>query len=199
MNLRRAWSPLRRVLPLLAALVAGAAPLAAQQPPGVLYGFTAFPYDLTEEAERRLDGLIAENANLYAIHMDECLPWAEALADAPLPGWLMDSWRKDRARIAAGQTVYVAVTPTAMDRHSLMKPCGARDGADGTMPRELRGARLDADAVKRAYVNYVRRIVAHFRPSYLNIGIEISELALKHPQDWPAFQDLFQHTYREIK
>jgi len=200
MNLRHCVSRILRCLAALAALAVGLQPVAAQQPPhSVLYGFTAFPYDLTVEAESRIDALISANASLYAIHMDECMPWAEALADKPFPKWLEESWKKDRGRIGAHQTVYVAVTPTSMDRHSLAPACGAREGSAGRLPSQLRNAKLSDAAVKRAYVNFVKRVVQTFNPKFLNIGIEISELALKHPKDWPAFQELFLHTYREVK
>ena len=200
MSVRRGRSGFLRATAVVAALCTAAATTAAQGgPKGVLYGFTAFPYDLTDEAERRMDELIAANANLYAIHMDECLPWAEALAGTALPTWLEDNWRKDRARITPGQFVYIAVTPTANDRHSLATACGASEGSAGRLPAALRGAKFGDANVKRAYVNYIRRVIEIFDPQFLNIGIEISELALRHPQDWPAFQGLFLHAYGEIK
>ncbi|MFN6977418.1 MAG: hypothetical protein ACK4OP_04800, partial [Gemmobacter sp.] len=58
---------------LAAALALAAATGAAQEP---LWGFTAFPYDLTPESEDRVHDVIRKHANLFAIHMDNCLPWA---------------------------------------------------------------------------------------------------------------------------
>ncbi|MGH9337310.1 MAG: hypothetical protein ACRD21_26480, partial [Vicinamibacteria bacterium] len=36
---------------------------------GLLIGFTAFPYDFTEEAVQRVHDIILPNSNLYAIHL----------------------------------------------------------------------------------------------------------------------------------
>jgi hypothetical protein len=59
--------------------------------------------------------------------------------------------------------------------------------------------RLDHPDVMRAYTAYVRRVVSFFQPRYLNIGIEMSELSLGHPEEWPTFEALFTHVYDTVK
>src|SRR5215510_13979112 len=98
-----------------------------QQEQGVLYGFTAFPYDLTLEAIDRVHEIILPNSNLYAVHFDRCLPWREALENKPFPEWLQRDWQDIKDHIPATHTVYVAVTPTAIDRHSLAPACGEKE------------------------------------------------------------------------
>jgi hypothetical protein len=67
------------------------------------------------------------------------------------------------------------------------------------LPQELIGARFNDPLIKQAYLNYVRRVVEQFNPSYINIGIEISELALQEPENWPDFAELYDFIYAEIK
>ncbi|MCP4768699.1 MAG: hypothetical protein GY875_20850 [Gammaproteobacteria bacterium] len=61
-------------------LVIGSSGNSAQASPAQLtdtpyYGFTAFPYDATLEAVLETQDIIEKNFDLYAIHLDECLPW----------------------------------------------------------------------------------------------------------------------------
>lgn len=165
----------------------------------VLYGFTAFPYDLSAKAEEKTHEIILPNSNLYAVHMDQCLPWRESLNGSAFPQWLQRQLMDIRSRVQASHTVYVAMTPTAQDRHSLAPPCSATEGRKGSMPRELRGAAFDHPLVKKAYMNYMRRVIEASRPAYVNIGIEVSELSLSYPQKWPAFESLYLYAKAELK
>ena len=163
----------------------------------VLYGFTAFPYDLTPESLERVNEIIIPLSNFYALHFDGCLPWREALDDAPFPQWLQRDWQDMKSHIPASHVVYVAVTPTTKDRYGLALSCGGREGEESPAP--FSGANLDHPDVIKAYINYVRRVVGFFQPRYINIGIEISELSLSRPDEWGHFATLFTRTYDTIK
>jgi FlaG/FlaF family flagellin (archaellin) len=166
-----------------------------------LYGFTAFPYDATFEAIDKVHEIILPNSNLYAIHGvgggEECLAWEEALADRPLPDSTQSNWADVKARIPSSHAVYVAVTPTDKDRRQVISACDA-DGRRDPNAGPWRD-RLDHPDVMRAYTAYVRRVVSFFQPRYLNIGIEMSELSLGHPEEWPTFEALFTHVYDTVK
>jgi hypothetical protein len=179
-----------------------AAPSSARSGPGdgLLVGFTAFPYDFTAEAVERVHDVILPNSNLYAIHLDvRCVPWKEALADAALPAWMENDWADVVRRIPSSHAVYVALTPTHVDRMSLSDQCGKSEGKPAKMPKELRGARFDDPRIKRAYYNYVRRAVRTFKPRYINIGIEIGEMVVRRPGTWPAYEALFDEVFVKLK
>ncbi len=181
---------LMRIFPLLiVSFVLSVGGLEAQTAP--LYGLTAFPYDMTLEAQEIAHDVAISHSNLYAMHMDTCLPWREALLGLPYPQWLTDEWAATKARIPVTHQIYIALTPTAMNRHDLAPSCGSSETTTGTHPAEIAGARMDATAVKTAYRNYVQKIIATFQPHYLNLGVEISELALYYPQDWSQFESLY--------
>jgi hypothetical protein len=160
----------------------------------VLYGTTAFPHDLTLQSSDQVHELIMPNATLYAQHMDQCLPWQEALDGTRFPEWLENDLADILKRKRPGQILYVAMTPTMNDRRSMAAPCGSEENEEGTMPSVLDGASFDEPEVETAYVNYVRRIIDTLHPEYVNIGIEISELALQYPDEWPPFETLFRRT-----
>ena len=188
---------LRARLCSLAAVLAVCTGLPAAAEP--LWGFTAFPYDLTPESEDRVHAIIAERANLFAIHMDNCLPWAEALSGDPFPAWFAADWAEVRGRIPPGHTVYVAMTPTDTDRQSLAAQCGRSEDRPGRHPRAIRGKSFDDPAVIAAYVAYLRRQIDYFRPAYVNIGIEVSEMSLQAPEVWPAFETLYLAAVAALK
>jgi hypothetical protein len=181
----------RLLLSSLLCLALGAgSPLRAE----VLHGFTNFPHDLTPDAAEVVHGLTVPNSTLYAQHMDQCLPWHEALSGAPFPDWLQADLAEIRRFRSPHQTMYVAVTPTMNDRQTLAEACGADEGSPRPLPDALQGRPLDDPAVMKAYLAYVRRIFDALDPAYANIGIEMSELALRAPQEWPAFARLFRAT-----
>ncbi len=184
---------------LLAAGLAAEAPAALPQDSQILVGFTAFPYDLTAEAEGKTHEIILPATNLYAIHMDQCLPWRQALKGEPFPAWLERDWDQILARIPQTHTVYVAITATAMDRRNFAAQCGPNEESPGRMPPELSGRPFDHPDVKKAYANYARRVVEKFKPAYVNIGIEISEMALQKPALWRQYERLFYDTYDRLK
>ena len=47
-----------------------------------------------------------------------------------------------------------------------------------------------------AYERHVRRVVELFRPRFVVIGIEISEIALRHPGEWSRVETLFAGSIR---
>jgi hypothetical protein len=187
-----------RALGRIAALLLAALP-AAPATAEPLWGFTAFPYDLTPESEDRVHAIIQRHADLFAIHMDNCLPWAEAMSGDPFPDWFAADWAGVRARIPPGHTVYVAMTPTDNDRQSLAPQCGRSEDRPARHPRGIRGKALDDPAVIAAYIAYLRRQIDFFRPAYVNIGIEMSEMSLRAPELWPGFERLYLESVAALK
>lgn len=174
--------------------VALAVGLASPAPAEVLYGFTNFPHELSASAAERIHAITVPNSTLYAQHMDQCLPWHAAISGEPFPRWLENVFDEIRAYRQPHQTMYVAVTPTDVDRHSLANACSDVEDETRDPPAALRGAAFDDPAVMDAYVNYVRRVADALDPSYMNIGIEVSEMMLQAPRKWAGFDRLFRHT-----
>ena len=49
------------------------------------FGFTPFPYDISEEATEKTHQLIVDNGSIYALHFDNGIPWKETLENKPFP------------------------------------------------------------------------------------------------------------------
>ena len=162
-----------------------------------LFGFTPFPYDATPEAVAKTQAILNDNANIHAIHLDDGIPWEELLDDKPFPARVTKDWDDQARTIPAGRPVYVGLAPLAKDRKSLAPGKGAQDFM--ALPWSLKFAALDDDKVKRAYLEYARRAVARFKPTYLNLGIEAGEMASRDPKRWPQFEALYRYVFDALK
>lgn len=186
---------LQRFAVLACALVALTTAPASARP---LYGFTPFPYDSTDEAVTRTLDIVRNNANVHALHLDDGIPWDELLDAKPNPKRVQREWDDWTRVIPTGRPVYLALAPLAKDRKSLA-PTKGEAGTSSSLPWSLKLARLDDDKVKAAYLEYARRAVKQFRPSYLNLGIEAGELAARDPKRWPQFEALYRHVSQALK
>ncbi len=167
---------------------------------GPLYGFTAFPYELSQEAVDTVHDLITPASNLYAIHIDgPCIPWQEAISGDPFPAWITDEWDAIVTRIPDGNTVYVAITPTGTDRVSVVEQCGETESQPGSMPSSLDGMTYDDPALIAAYIAYAERVIAQFEPAFVNLAIEITEMSLASPETWDMFEPLYFQTLDALR
>ena len=157
------------------------------------FGMTAFPYDYGDEAVRTTTKIIAKDADMFAIHLDECIAWQSLYKGKGLPADQRKKWIDLKKKIPAGHAVYVGLAPLNHDRETLVSAC------DNKMPKKMRNAAFDSKAVKKAYLSYVREAVDIFDPQFLNIGIEVDGIAARRARDWPAFERLFVHVKKGIQ
>ncbi len=162
-----------------------------------LFGFTPFPYDSTPQAVARTQEILRDGANIQAIHMDEGIPWEQLLDNKPLPDRVQKEWDDLLRAVPPGRAIYLGLAPLAKDRKSLAPGKGEKDFMP--LPWSLKLASLDDDKVKRAYLEYARRAVAKFHPTFLNLGVEAGELASRDPKRWPQFESLYKYVFDAIK
>lgn len=159
-----------------------------------LFGFTTWPYDATPEAVAKTQALILENSNLYAIQIDNGIPWKEALEDAPWPTEFQAELDDSKTKVPGDRPLYIALAPLAEDRMSLAPACKGSE-----MPRGFSDLRFDDKRIKKAYLKFALRIVDFFKPDYLNLGQEAGQLAYDKPSRWPGFVALYKHVSVALK
>lgn len=159
-------------------------------------GFTPLPYDFTEAAFADTYERIAANGDIIAHHLDEGVPWTEALENRPYA----DNVRQDIQRrvngTPAGKAVFLSITPLALTRTGLAQYWSADSHMEN--PASFQDAPLDSDQVKQAFTAYALEMIRTFRPKYFAYAIEISDLADAGPTR-DAFVALAAHVYREVK
>jgi hypothetical protein len=160
-------------------------------------GFTPFPHDISQEAVDFTYAHIAADADLIAIHLDNGIPWPEALSGTDFDPHIMQQWEQDRSHIPNDHAVYVAITPVSIGRDSLAPYRAAAD--DMPLPAPWDAARFDDPDVKAAWLNYAERVIEYFQPDYLNIGIEVNLLMQNAPEKWTEYLNLHRSVYTELK
>ena len=159
-----------------------------------LYGFTPFPYDMTAEAVSKTYEICNKFGSLYAVQLDDGIPWKEALSGEPWPQDLQEKWVDFKMHQTSDRKMVLSIAPLAEDRKSR-----APAAKGSSTPLGMMFASFNSAPMKEAYLKYVLRVVEFFHPDYLNIGQEAGELAFHDPSSWSQFEELYHHVRKEIK
>ncbi len=160
-------------------------------------GFTPWPWDLSSDALDATYEFINANSDIISHHLEEGVPWTEALADTPFHSKMMDSWELRLQKTAPALEVFLSISPINQLRNGMAD----YRGSDYHMPipSHFNGKRFNDPDVKKAYLNYAKRAVELFKPDFLAIAIEVNELLENKPDDWVDFTELYIHTYLNLK
>lgn len=159
-------------------------------------GFTPFPYDVTDEALVYMVERIQADGDLIAHHLDEGVPWLEALAGTDYSEALMAEWNYRRF-ISQNHQVFVSITPIDIAR-TTMAPYHGPQGVTA-LPSPWDTYAFNHPDVMTAYLAYAQRTIEHFDPDYLAIGIEVNALLTNTPEAWPDYLELHQYVYEQLK
>jgi hypothetical protein len=165
-------------------------------------GFTPFPHDVTAAAVDYAYERLAADADLYAFHTTEGVPWVEALANQPASEYgaaLRVKWDRHASEMRAhpDHAVYLGLTPLDDARAKLADYWGDQDHMP--LPGAWASATFDSADVKAAYLEFCERAIAHYEPDFFAIGIEVNLLRKNAPASWPAYVELHRATYQALK
>ena len=159
-------------------------------------GFTPFPWEMTVEAVMDTGKFIVDNGDIISHHLEQGVPWVEAMDDKPFHENMMKDW-KGRRDLSKNRKVFLSLTPLNEGRNNMELYRGKAE--DMPIPDLFKGEAFDDPIVKKAYLNYCRRAADYFEPDYMAIGIEVNELFYNAPQMWPSFVELHKYIYTEMK
>ncbi|MBW2736853.1 MAG: hypothetical protein JRH20_31095 [Deltaproteobacteria bacterium] len=163
-------------------------------------GFTPFPYDITQAAVDDVYTKLTTDADLYAFHTTEGVPWVEAgqgLSSTEYGQALRDKWNQHRARSLPSHAVYLGLTPLDDSRQKMADYWG--EAAHMPLPVPWDSYDLNTTEVKAAYLSFCREAVRFYEPEYLAIGLEVNLLRIKAPEKWGAYIELHKATYQALK
>ena len=164
---------------------------------GFLMGFTSWPNAATVEAVEGTYAFVGTNADLIVEHLDDGVPWAESLRDAPFPKAFQEKLEGRRKNRPPGAKLLLSLTPLNMGRNALAESAG--NGRRPPFPAELEGKPFDDPELVRAYASYCRRMVEFFQPDFLLTGIEANELLNNQPRAWVAYRELSRQVQRGLR
>lgn len=159
-------------------------------------GFTPFPHDTTAAALDYTRDRLRQDADLIAHHLDEGIPWLEALGAEPVSGELASEWNYRKA-LSADRTTLVSITPIDISR-SRLAPYFSPEGVV-PLPEPWSEYTFDHPDVKTAFLNYARNTIDFFDPDYLVIGIEVNGLLNNAAEKWSAYLRLHRYVYTVLK
>lgn len=160
-------------------------------------GFAPYPYQISAESNDYLSGKLAVEADIINHRFDSGIPWEAALLNQTLPESLLSDWAARKNLAEAGHKVFVSVTPLNTARNGLAAWRGERENMP--LPAPWNSLALNDEKVKTAYLNYCKRLIDYFNPDYFAISIEVNLLYRNNPQAWPAYLELHEYIYKELK
>ena len=171
----------------------------AQEPKGdraYFMGFTPFPWDMTVDAIMDTAKFIMENGDIISQHLEQGVPWTEALDDKSFHPNMMKDWQ-GRKDVNKNKKMFLSLTPLNEGRNAMEMYRGVDE--DMPIPEPFKDKAFNDPIIKKAYLNYCRSAVKYFQPDYLAIGIEVNELFHNSPDMWSPFVELYKYTYTELK
>jgi hypothetical protein len=197
--------PLKQTAALIAAVLLlsacggsdSAAPPPAPEPRESHLGFSPWPYDSTSAAVDWTWATIRADGDIVSQHLEEGVPWPEALSGAAFPASYAQLLADRRVR-AGGERVLVQINPLNIGRDGLAL-LRTHTTINAALPAPWNAYALNHANVKTAYLNYALRVADALAPDVLQIGIEVNELRRKQPAQWAQYVDLHCSTYNAIK
>lgn len=136
-------------------------------------GFTAFPYDLSVEAQAETYDSVARHGDVVLTHLDHGVPWNEALDGSPFPEEVQRTLAEAAATRGAGQKIILTATATNTNRNALASYWN-NEGTQQPLPSPWNQRSFDTPEVITAYLNYCQRVIDQVQPDYFAYGIEIN-------------------------
>jgi hypothetical protein len=178
------WSPL-----------VTAAPDRATRP--FYMGFTPFQYSWVEDTIDTTYEQIHDHADMILHHLDDGVPWPEALAGEPFHENVVENVERRLRLTGDDMKVFVAATPIDFNRKQLAAYWDKKEG--GKLPKEWQDRAFDDPEVIEAYLNYCIWLIEKFQPDYFSYGIEVNLLAYNNPDAYPGFIELAKQVYPALK
>ncbi len=184
-------------LPTAEEAEAFAAKVAAPASRTFYMGFTPWPYDFDEDAINYTKRTVKEHGDLILFHLDNGVPWPEALSGEPFPKPMQSDLDNMKSMRNGFKKVYVSASPLAHDRANLALYWSS--DTHQPLPGKWKKKSLDDPEVIRAYKQYCKRLIEFFEPDYFAFAIEVNGgLGRKH-KNWPRLVRLVESVYRDLK
>ncbi len=155
----------------------GQLPEQEQQQRRFAMGFTPWPYDASIEAVNFVYSEINTRGDIIAHHLDGGIPWQEALDGTAYPDAVENELNSRSANTASDKTVYLTISPFNSARDDLAGYWND-SGTGQALSAPWSSRDFDSAEVIQAYINFANNVIDRFNPTYFNLALEASELAI---------------------
>lgn len=155
-----------------------------------MLGFTTWSFGPNLQDVDDTYQFIENNADIYAEHIDNKIPWNAWINNLTLPLEFTNEISGRVTRKINSTQFLLSVSLLNSNRSELAKDF------DDTIPNYTN---LSDIAIENAYFKHIQYLVNAFKPNYLVIAIEVNELKLRAPDKWDAYKLLIQNVKSRIK
>jgi len=156
-------------------------------------GMTSWPYAATLEAVQHTQDLVVQHGDLYAVWLDNGLPWAAAATDGPYPQPVLNKLSELNAEFPDNRQRYVSVGLLDLLRTNLATDW---DGEERT--GDYANISFGDPIVLTAYGNWLDLVIDQLSPDWFNFAIEVSDLAHHSPESWEDGAQLVCALYDDL-
>ncbi len=153
-------------------------------------GFTSWSFGPNLEDVNDTYSFIGSNADIYAEHIDNKIPWNAWINDLDLPAEFVNEISGRVNRRIAGKELLLSVSLLTSNRDEL-----AQD-FDGSTPSYTTFDDVD---IRNGYFKHIDYLANQFNPDYLVISIEFNELRLRTPDQWTSYKNLINEVKSRIR
>jgi hypothetical protein len=160
-------------------------------------GFTPWPYDFDEKAIEYTNRTVKQHGDLILFHLDNGVPWPEALSGAPFPEQMQSEIDDMKSQAGGFKKVYVSASPLSHNRIDLALYWSS--DTHRPLPGRWDDKAIDDPEVILAYKQYCKRLIEFFNPDYFAYGIEINGGLNRRHKNWPRLLNLVSNVYDYLK
>jgi len=153
-------------------------------------GFTAWSFGPNLQDVADTYQFVETNADIYAEHIDDRIPWNALINSLPLPVEFTNEINGRVSRKIEGNRFLLSVSLLNSDRSDLA------EDFDGATPAYINVNDIE---IENAYFKYIQYLTDAFSPDYLVISIEVNELRLKNQSKWEGYKSLIQNVKSRVK
>lgn len=161
-------------------------------------GFTAFPFDATDAAQKETYQNVVADSDIFLNHLDHGIPWDEAFNELPFPLEVQGAIDATKTGLKPETKILLTATPTNQTRESLANYWN-NNGSHQPLPAFWQNKTFDDPDVIAAYTKYCKRIIDEVQPDYFAYGIEVTAAFTKEDAQYAQFLKLIEAVYAILK
>ncbi len=170
----------------------------AQQERSFAMGFTPWPYDASIEAVNFVYSEINTRGDIVAHHLDAGIPWQEALDGTAYPSAVENELNTRAANTPPDKMVYLTISPFNSARDNLAGYWN-NTGTGQALSSPWSSRDFDSTEVIQAYINFANKAIDRFNPTYFNLALEASELAINDISRFDKFVVFVQQVSASLR
>jgi len=153
-------------------------------------GFSTWPYALTTQAYNDTYQFINRNSDIYEEIISPKIPWDAWINNTALPAEFTNEVYRCVNHKIPGKKLVLSVSVLSIFKNDLAPDY------NGYIPTYTY---FSDSEIENAYFKHLKYLIEMLQPQYLIYGIEMNELYIRNPSQWPYYKILMNHIRQRLK